>query len=227
MGHPHREVTEIRCTRLTFLDLLKEFIHGTKQWAALLHILIIRCNTHKPLQTDTGKCIHLHKQLIQILTVNAGFGLLAGKVDLHENVLYLAKLRRSLVDLLRQAQRIHRMNQIELTDGVPHLVRLQMADQMPFHLALQIFRLVQSLLHTVLSNVHNAGINGFPHCLYGMVLRHGNQFHRSLHRHMDAPYTRCRNRRTYLPNPHFNRHIVTHLSSITAASRPVLPPSAR
>ena len=119
------------------------------------------------------------------------------------------------------------MNQIELTHGVLHLIPLQMPDEMPFDLALQSLRLIQCLLHAVLSNVHNTGVNGLPHRLHGVILRHGDQLHGSFLRHMCAACTRRRNRTPHLLNPPLDHRTLTHLSSITAASRPVLPPAAR
>ncbi len=116
---------------------------------------------------------------------------------------------------------------VELPHGVLHLVRLQVPDEMPFDRAPQSLCLVQRLLHTVLADVHNPRIDGSLHRLDGVILRHGNQLHGRLCGHMRAACACGFNRRTHLLNPRAYHHIVTHLSSITAASRPVLPPAAR
>ena len=119
------------------------------------------------------------------------------------------------------------MNQIELPYSMFHLIPLQMSDEMPFDLTLQGLCLVQRLLHAILTDVHDTGVDRCLHCLHGMILRHGNQLHGRLCGHMRAACACCFNRRMHLPNPRAYHHIVTHLSSITAASRPVLPSAAR
>ena len=149
------------------------------------------------------------------------------QIDLDEDVLHLAELRRCLVNFVCQAQGVDRVNQIKLPYGVLHLVRLQVPDQVPFHLAVQGLRLVQSLLHAVLTDVHNPRVDCLLHRRHGMILRHGNELHRCILAHTGTSFTRRRDPRVHLANMLCNHRIVTHLSSITAANRPVLPPSAR
>ena len=75
------------------------------------------------------------EHFVQFLTVNAEFALLACQIDLYEDVLYFAEFLRRLVDFTRKPQGVHRVNEVKLPHGVLHLIRLQMTDEVPFHLA--------------------------------------------------------------------------------------------
>ena len=119
------------------------------------------------------------------------------------------------------------MNEVELAHGVFRLIGLQVPNQMPFYLALKRLRFVQRLLDAVLSDVHDARINGLLHRRDGMVFRHGNQLHRRVLRDVRPPRPRGHDLGTHLLNLLPDHRSFTHFNSITAARRPVLPPAAR
>ena len=77
-------------------------------------------------------------------------------------------------------QAVHRVDQVRKLHGLPYLVGLQMANQMPGHAIADLGKFALGLLHAVLAHICGAGSNGLPHGSGIMVLGHRHQRNRRI-----------------------------------------------
>ena len=70
------------------------------------------------------------------------------------------------------------MNQIKHLDSLLCLVGLQMADEMPGHLAVQCLKFFLGFLNPVLANIGHTGIDCLPHGIYIVIF--GNCYQQNI-----------------------------------------------
>ena len=91
---------------------------------------------------------------------DAGLLRLLAHVDLEENVDRPSEGPRAPVQLPRQLEAVERVDPVEEPRRVLGLVRLERADQMPWHRATERLDLLPGLLHAVLPERRHAGGHG-------------------------------------------------------------------
>ena len=79
------------------------------------------------------------------------------------------------VEVLRQGQAVDRLDQIEQITDNPHLIALQMADQMPLDLTPQGFDLGLGFLHAILAEHPLTSIDGLTDALHRHRFRHRHE----------------------------------------------------
>ena len=78
------------------------------------------------------------------------------------------------------------MDEAEILHRVFGLVRLQVADEVPGHVAVQHIVFAHGLLDAVLTHIRRPGIDGLAHGRHIVVLRHGHELHGRILEHARA-----------------------------------------
>ena len=86
-------------------------------------------------------------------------------------------LRRLLVDLAEQLERIDRLHHRDIGRDIFHLVRLQVADEVPLDVLWQRLHLLAQLLLMALAKDPLSRLVGRQDVLVGMILADGHQLH--------------------------------------------------
>ena len=115
-----------------------------------------------------GEILNLHNGILHFLHKEPVFTLLSGHIDLQKNVHIQSELCRVGLNLLGQAQGIHRVNQHGLVNDLVNFVALQMTNHMPSDILRKLRFFVQDFLYLVLTEIPGPGIISLH--------KHGNGF---------------------------------------------------
>ena len=100
-----------------------------------------------------GEILNLHDGILHLFHKEPVFALLTGHIDLQKNVYIQPQLCRVCLNLLRQAQRVHGVNQYGLVNDLMDLVALQMSNHVPADIFRKLRFLVQDFLYLVLTEI--------------------------------------------------------------------------
>ena len=178
-GHPHRQSFHTDIIYFLALYVNKYFVHPLKIPLRLQRSFAPGRNAHQSPHPQGGKTGHLLQQAPKGLLLHSGLGFLPTDVHLQEDVQGNAQPRRPPLELLGQAEAVHRLDAGHLVQNLPHLVGLEGADEVDALRAEGVAcRLFQKLLGPVLPKEAHPLLPGNVDQLRWHRFGHRHQLHR-------------------------------------------------
>ena len=153
--HPHAEEDGVimENTSATFTDKSNsQRSHRLKIRPTSLRILIVGKNCHKTLYAETGRKSFAGAQSIrELFRGKSTLIFIRSDINLQEYSLSLVVADSLPRDQFKGLERVHRLNHITQTHGVPNLIALQRADHVKLSISRQMWSLLFYLLKIVLT----------------------------------------------------------------------------
>ena len=159
--HPHGEFAQIDTRNLLIGNTVSQLPQGRKVRSGVFGIFEPGRHRHEAPDREIVEGCDFSDQCGRLFGRDAALALLAAHLHLDKDIGYPSRCRGSSVKLLRQAQPVDGVDHIKKPDGVLGLVRLQMADHVPFHIHSHRLDLPFRLLDVILPHDIDAGLDRF------------------------------------------------------------------